>query len=317
MFLSLTVVLSLLGSAIGYLLFDEYINPFGSSRIDIVLVVSIEVFLSLYLFSQRFVLFNSVATAQRFQNYYWIVPGIEAGRATATFLRARVARNHRVNYLFYVGWTLAFFFVGEMQNHSSTRITPLPFGPLGFVIILSYSSEMFSGLADNLYKNLKRVNYREFWLDPRQFEVLPDLEMDQVNLDDVFQRLLTHVPREKAKEVRASVAASQATPRDVINAARAVVQYHSPDEVRTSSVSGDVILRKFGWCLAASGVVLVVTGSLAKLIVPLDRSLAVGLLFLWVPLFLSFVTLINLHVDVRAFLEQSWHSARKGSGEGN
>ncbi len=181
------------------------ISPFGDSLTEIALVATALLIAMLLLRNELFDdllgQFNCTATAKRLRVSNWIIPSVEVDLPTAIFLRKRVARVHRVSHLFYFIWILLLSTVAAIPYLFNIRITPLPFGPLGFIAVLTLCSDIGYDLFAAAHDYIQRVNFKEFWTTPRVAVQTFELPGEIYGLNELFERVLASLPPEERRQL--------------------------------------------------------------------------------------------------------------------
>lgn len=178
---------------------------FGASLPDVTIIILAQAGVSLLFARQPLIdailsQFSGGILARRLRINNWIVPGIETGTPTAHFLAYRARRSHRATYIFYLIWVVVFSAVGFGAQLAHLPIPPLPFGPLGFIIILTFGSQIVFNLGHVIRGYAQRINYREFWTTMAETRIERQEIAIRTNLEEIINEILANIPELSPEE---------------------------------------------------------------------------------------------------------------------
>ena len=191
-FIILAAITTLLNFFLGHTL-----SPFGDSLLDVLFFIAILTAISTALISSELIdnvlsQFNGTATAHTLMINYWLVsdPPTPVGEATAQLLSREVLKCHRLNYVFYLVWAVLFSLVGLFAQVLHLPLNPLPFGPLGFLVILTLCCEFSYALVVATYRFVQSVRFGELWVPSTS--ALSNLQIlkESYDLYEVIEQIL-------------------------------------------------------------------------------------------------------------------------------
>jgi hypothetical protein len=186
----------------------DTLSPFGDSLLDNLLFVAILIIISIALISSEMIdnilsQFNGAAIAHTLMTNYWLVsdPPTPVGEATAHLLSHEALKSHRLNYVFYLFWAVLFSLVELFSQVLHLPLKPFPFGPLGFLIILTFCSELSYTLIVAIYRFIQSVRFGELWVPSTS--TLSNLQIftESYDLYEVIEQLLPLATNEERERL--------------------------------------------------------------------------------------------------------------------
>jgi hypothetical protein len=307
-FLAAVLVISfVLMSLVNFFLSTSF-QPFGRSLPEIVLVILAHGIVTIGLLSNEFIddilgQFNSNATARRLRNNYWIIPNVDVDMPTAYFLKQWMGRVHRINYIFYFGWIIIFSLLEYGTSVLKLPITPLPFGPFGFLVIMTLCSELGYYIIKALLGNLERVNFKELLTPLRATDMVFEQGLESYDIYDILNRILGSIPIEERIRLLQPFATSHASYKDVL---AIVLALRNNPSASVAEGRVDQIVYKLLRAIIYSILLIAATLWLLQTFAgqAFDASVKANLILFAIPLFVGFVLSEGLDKDIKALLRR-------------
>lgn len=309
--LNIVLVITLVLVTLLNFFFAANLSAFGDTLPDVILILSVIMGIVLLFTSNDrlhdfFAQFNARNVAKRLRNNYWIIPNVEVGRPTAAFLRHRVAQTQRSTYIFYLLWIFILSTIGILSRLVKLPITPLPFGPLGFIIVLTVCAEIGYGLIRTIARYIERVNFKEFWTTPRSdISRVEEIEVETAyDIQEIVENLLVNLPPEHKKQLifrlQKLLALEQVTSRDLFLFAIEVIRiYRYASQPVDARFRGIVYKLIISTVLTAAILVFIiwVTEAVGQ---PIPPNFKAVIVMLAIPIQFSFMAFFGLGQDVKA-----------------
>lgn len=208
------VVLTLIFTALVNFAFETKVVLFGNSYVEIFSLIA-STFCVVFLGSTNTIFgsflsqFNASYVAKILINDYWVIPNVQIGKQTASYLQLRATHLFRLTYYFYLVWVTFLSIIVIGLTSLDIPYTPLPFGVLGILLILNTIVELGYQFVTAFLNFIRRVTLKEFWgivgisgvqeieiVTPRDFEELQNIfyshltQAEQLALTKRAQELL-------------------------------------------------------------------------------------------------------------------------------
>jgi hypothetical protein len=309
--LLMVLICSFLGMSLANFFFALELSPFGSSLPERAFVVACTILVVIGLIRNDVLdgllgQFNSVGTARRLKRDFWIIPGIEVGAPTAAYLRRQAAMAHRTTYLYYLAWIIVLGLLPDVTARFGMALTEPPFGPLGFVLVLTLCAEVFDLVWSWWRAYTERVDFLTFWTPialPSAFEI----SLEEYGLEDTIDRLLGRLSTEERVRL-AQFDAENPSISDILKISLAIARARDTD---IQTVSPKAILVKLALSAALSLAILMPVVWITQFILgtDIDPQTKVNILLFAVPIFLGWVIALDVHKDVRTAFDSRRRSS--------
>lgn len=287
------------------LFFNLGLTPFGHSPLDVLILLLILVGI-VVLFSRTIFIdsllsqFNSTATARTLMLNYWLIPDKQVGAATARYLTWEAMKSHRLTYMFYTVSIMLFSLIGLVTSLFHMPITPLPFGPLVFIIILALCSQLGYGIITTSQRYIQSINFDNFWTLPRStaYDLQPLLApYDVAEFVSQFLPDATGDEQEVFAQTLVSLAAGKLLPKDIptaLGTMRRIVQRGLGQEPGNAPKFGfNQFVLRLGACILVAVIITAIVTWATSLVAPTtftDFSIRAGLVAFFFATLLVFLT---------------------------
>lgn len=293
------------------------LSPLGTSWPDVLVLLLLQ--LGIYAFFTKNIFidallsrFNSYTMAKRLLQGFWIIAAFqmvatkEYLASTTRYLTEQALRTHRLTYVFFLCATLGFALPGLISQVVHIQMLPMPFGPLGFVIIMTLCVQLVYTVFDTIQKYIHSVKLGNLGVVPYAASVtdIQPFLLDH-DLEDLINRLspyLTEEEREDIIELVISLKSNGISGKDALILLRKIIKRRT--EYAEVSVRG-FLLKLLSICVIDLGFTAV-----AAWIIQLVNSNALNdlgwkeaLLLFFLGTFIAFIPIVGVDQLVKVWFK--------------
>jgi hypothetical protein len=260
------------------------------------------------------------ALARRLRINNWIIPGLEVGQPTAAYLTHRALRSHRATYIFYLIWVVVFAAAGSGAQFAHLSVPPLPFGPLGFTIILTFGSQLAFSLVSLLRRYAQRINYREYWTTTADSRIERQEIAIRTKLEDWVIELLENMPglspEEKATLLRLLTSGDFKNIPLILKILRAFLDRQA--EAAENITVGQVVLKFLLCTFLALGFTLLGVYLIGIFFgqIPSDVGFKAGLILFFLSTEIGIIPISGLDANIKNLLKRLSEKRRRKKNTG-
>jgi SecA-like APTase subunit of protein translocation complex len=292
-----------------------HLSPFGHSPLDVLVLFLILAGVSV-LFARNIFIdslisqFNSTATASKLRLNYWIIPGKLTGLPTADHLTKQAIEIHSLTYIFYLVAVALFSLPELLAQLLHIPITHLPFGPLGFIIILTLSSQLGYALVDTVQRYIQRINSGNLWALPHVTFSNLNLFLEPYDVAEFVLKLLPNAtPEERVAfaQVLSSLTTGKTVLSDIQTAQRILREIAKRQAEEPLEMSFGQFLRRLLPCVILSLAFTVVVTWVIQLFYPqalTDLAVKEGLVFFFFGTFIALIPVVGLDQFVKSLFKR-------------